>query len=131
MSDYASDGAGFGGGGRSEGGGTLPHGSFGGGTASREPPDELVAAAVRGDGRAREELLALIHPLVLRYCRGRLGRRETALGTADDVAQDICMAVVGALQTYRPTGLSFRAFVYGIAAHKVTDAFRAIRPRPH
>ena len=76
-------------------------------------------------GRARDDLLALIHPLVLRYCRGRLGRRETALGTADDVAQDICMAVVGALQTYRPTGLSFRAFVYGIAAHKVTDAFRA------
>ena len=35
------------------------------------------------------------------------------------------MAVVSALQTYRPKGLSFRAFVYGIAAHKVTDAFRA------
>ena len=85
----------------------------------------MVAGAVRGDGRAREELLALIHPLVLRYCRARLGRRETALGTADDVAQDVCMAVVGALQTYRPKGLSFRAFVYGIAAHKVTDAFRA------
>ena len=36
------------------------------------------------------------------------------------------MAVVSALQTYQPKGLSFRAFVYGIAAHKVTDAFRAI-----
>ena len=126
MSDYASDGGEFSGGGRSEGGGTLPHGSFGGGTASRELPDELVAAAVRGDGRAREELLALIHPLVLRYCRARLGRRETALGSADDVAQDVCVAVVGALQTYQPKGLSFRGFVYGIAAHKVTDAFRAI-----
>ena len=70
--------------------------------------------------------MALIQPLVLRYCRGRLGRRETALGSADDVAQDACMAVVSALQTYQPTGRSFRAFVYGIAAHKVTDAFRAI-----
>ena len=86
----------------------------------------MVAGAVRGDGRAREELLALIHPLVLRYCRARLGRRETALGSADDVAQDACMAVVSALQTYQLNGLSFRAFVYGIAAHKVTDAFRAI-----
>ena len=103
----------------------VPDGAPTGGTAGRELPDELVAAAVRGDGRAREELLALIQPLVLRYCRARLGRRETALGSADDVAQDACMAVVSALRTYQPKGLSFRGFVYGIAAHKVTDAFRA------
>ena len=86
----------------------------------------LVAAAVAGDRRAREQLLAEIHPLVLRYCRGRLGRQETVIGSADDVAQEICLAVVNALGSYTVKGLSFRAFVYGIAAHKVTDAFRAI-----
>ena len=48
------------------------------------------------------------------------------MGSADDVAQDVCMAVVCALPNYQLKGLSFRAFVYGIAAHKVTDAFRAI-----
>lgn len=125
VSDDSRDVAGFRGAGRGAGGETLPHGAVGGGTAGRELPDEVVAGAVRGDGRAREELLALIHPLVLRYCRARLGRRETVLGTADDVAQDVCIAVVGALPAYQLNGRSFRAFVYGIAAHKVTDAFRA------
>jgi RNA polymerase sigma-70 factor (ECF subfamily) len=88
--------------------------------------DTLVAGAVGGDSRARDELLVLIHPLVLKYCRARLGRQESLMGSADDVAQDVCMAVVSALPNYQLKGLSFRAFVYGIAAHKVTDAFRAI-----
>jgi RNA polymerase sigma-70 factor (ECF subfamily) len=93
-----------------------------------EPPllESLVAAAVAGDRRATERLLAEIHPLVLRYCRGRLGRQETVIGSADDVAQEVCLAVVNALPGYMIRGLSFRAFVYGIASHKVTDAFRAI-----
>jgi len=93
---------------------------------SRVLIDTLVARAVNGDGRARDELLALIHPLVLKYCRARLGRQESLMGSADDVAQDVCMAVVSALPNYQLKGLSFRAFVYGIAAHKITDAFRAI-----
>jgi RNA polymerase sigma-70 factor (ECF subfamily) len=112
-------------GGRSDGVDDLPDG-VGGRGASRELPSGLIAAAVRGDCRARDELLAQIQPFVLGYCRRRLGRWESALGSADDVAQDVCVAVVRALGTYQPTGLSFRAFVYGIAAHKVTDAFRAI-----
>jgi RNA polymerase sigma-70 factor (ECF subfamily) len=88
--------------------------------------DMLVARAVVGDDRARDQLLTVIHPLVLKYCRARLGRQESLMGSADDVAQDVCVAVVGALPHYRLKGLSFRAFVYGIAAHKVADAFRAI-----
>jgi RNA polymerase sigma-70 factor (ECF subfamily) len=93
-----------------------------------DPPllESLLRAAVAGEPRARERLLAEIHPLVLRYCRARLGRQETVMGSADDVAQEVCLAVVNALPAYTLRGLSFRAFVYGIAAHKVTDAFRAI-----
>jgi RNA polymerase sigma-70 factor, ECF subfamily len=86
----------------------------------------LVPAAVAGDRRAQERLLAEIHPMVQRYCRGRLGRAEAVIGSADDVAQEVCVAVISALPHYEIKGLSFRAFVYGIAAHKVTDAFRAI-----
>ncbi len=88
--------------------------------------DGLVAGSIAGDQRARDRLMAEIHPLVLRYCRARLGRQETVIGSAEDVSQEVCLAVVRALPTYRMKGLSFRAFVYGIAAHKVTDAFRAI-----
>jgi RNA polymerase sigma-70 factor (ECF subfamily) len=97
-------------------------------TPAAEPSvlDGLVVAAIGGDERARERLLAEIHPLVLRYCRGRLGRQESVICSADDVAQEVCLAVVNALSGYTVKGLSFRAFVYGIAAHKVTDAFRAI-----
>jgi RNA polymerase sigma-70 factor (ECF subfamily) len=100
------------------------------GTAGAEPDppllESLLRGAVAGELRARERLLTEIHPLVLRYCRARLGRQETVIGSADDVAQEVCLAVVNALPGYTLRGLSFRAFVYGIAAHKVTDAFRAI-----
>jgi RNA polymerase sigma factor (sigma-70 family) len=88
--------------------------------------DKLVGAAVAGDGAARDRLITEVHPLVLRYCRSRLSRRESVLGSADDVAQEICLAVVAALQSYVVSGRSFRSFVYGIAANKVADAFRAM-----
>jgi RNA polymerase sigma-70 factor, ECF subfamily len=93
-----------------------------------DPPllESLLRAAVAGEPQARDQLLAEIHPLVLRYCRARLGRQETLMGSADDVTQEVCLAVVNALPTYPRRGLSFRAFVYGLAAHKITDAFRAI-----
>ncbi len=111
--------------------GLTPSGLASSGPAPSGPPEpapleRLVADAVGGDLAARAKLLAEIHPLVLRYCRARLGRQETVIGSADDVAQDVCLAVIGALPGYELKGLSFRAFVYGIAGHKVTDAFRAI-----
>ena len=44
---------------------------------------------------------------------------------AEDVAQEVCLAVVTALPRYRDQGRPFIAFVYGIAAHKVADAHRS------
>jgi RNA polymerase sigma-70 factor (ECF subfamily) len=87
--------------------------------------NDLVARAVCGDQRATQELLATVRAMVLPYCRARLARQHRVIGSAEDVAQDICLAVLTALARYQVRGLSFRAFVYGIAAHKVTDAFRA------
>ncbi len=95
----------------------------------REPsdvPDELVAAAMAGDRDALARLLETIRPLVVRYCRGRLGATDRSSLSADDVAQEVCMAVLTALPGYRVQGKPFLAFVYGIAAHKVIDAHRAV-----
>jgi RNA polymerase sigma-70 factor (ECF subfamily) len=83
-----------------------------------------VAAAISGDRAAVEHVLRTTRPLVVRYCRARLGRTRT-FALADDVAQEVCMAVLTALSTYRDQGRPFLAFVYGIAAHKVIDAHRA------
>lgn len=87
--------------------------------------DELVVAAVTGDRRARDLVIATIGPLVQRYCRGRLGRSDRSSVSADDVAQEVLLAVLTALPSYRVQGRPFLAFVYGIASHKVIDAHRA------
>ncbi|HEX5598610.1 MAG TPA: RNA polymerase sigma factor ShbA [Micromonosporaceae bacterium] len=86
---------------------------------------ELVARAARQDAGAMAALLALIRPGVVRYCRARLGQTGGAYGTADDVAQEVCLAVMTALPRFRDQGRPFSAFVFGIAAHKVADAQRA------
>ena len=87
-------------------------------------PDALVGAAINGDHTAIARLLASIQPLVVRYCRARIGRQERSFASADDVAQEVCLAVLTALPSYREQGRPFLAFAYGIAAHKVADAHR-------
>jgi RNA polymerase sigma-70 factor (ECF subfamily) len=91
---------------------------------------ELVERAGRNDPDAIAALLALVRPGVVRYCRARLGRIGGAFATADDVAQEVCIAILGALPRFRDQGRPFSAFVFGIAAHKVADAQRAALRRP-
>jgi RNA polymerase sigma-70 factor, ECF subfamily len=94
-------------------------------TGSAREIDGLASEAVRGDRSAVAQLLAEIQPLVLRYCRGRIGRQDRTYACADDIAQEACLAVIKALPTYRDQGRPFLAFVYGISSHKVADAHRA------
>ena len=86
----------------------------------------LVARAREGDRAALEDLLAQVRPGIVRYCRARLGRRGGSYGSSDDVAQEVCVAVLTALPRYVDQGRPFAAFVYGIAGHKVADAQRAV-----
>jgi RNA polymerase sigma-70 factor (ECF subfamily) len=86
-------------------------------------PDDLVRAAMAGDRTAVAQLVGAVRPLVVRYCRARLGTNSSL--SADDVAQEVCIAVLTGLRRYRFEQKPFLAFVHGIAAHKVVDAHRA------
>jgi RNA polymerase sigma-70 factor, ECF subfamily len=85
---------------------------------------EIAARAASGDHRAVDDLLGSVHQLVHRYCRARLARFPGAEHAADDVAQEVCIAVLSALPRYRDEGKPFEAFVYRIAANKVADVQR-------
>jgi RNA polymerase sigma-70 factor, ECF subfamily len=86
---------------------------------------DLTSLAVRGHPAAIESLLQHIRPMVVRYCRARLGRMAGHYHVADDVAQEVCIAVLSALPRYRDMGRPFASFVFGIASHKVADAVRS------
>jgi len=85
----------------------------------------LAAQAVAGERPAMEALLGAVHRMVHRYCRARLARFSGTEHAADDVAQEVCIAVLSALPRYRDEGKPFEAFVYRIAARKVADVQRA------
>lgn len=93
------------------------------------PVSDLAAAGGHDDGSDRtnppepqclEEVVRLYRPRVYRYCRARLGDHETA----EDVTQEVCMALVTALGRHRRTEHSLAAFVFGIAANKVAMSHR-------
>lgn len=91
-------------------------------SANNERIAALLPAAQSGDARAMNEILALIHPPVLAYARARIGGGKHP--TPEDVAQEVCLAVVKNVQKYEDRGMPFMAFVYGIASHKVADVHR-------
>ena len=95
--------------------------AFGG---SQATITDLTALAAGGQPAAIELLLRQIRPMVVRYCRARLGQIAGHHQVADDVAQEVCIAVLNALPRYRDMGRPFASFVFGIASHKVADARR-------
>lgn len=94
-------------------------------TIPGERLDAAVAEAVAGSRDALREVVETIRPIVVRYVRARIGSNERVGLSADDVAQEVCLAAIQALPRYQDQGRPFLAFVYGIASHKVADAHRA------
>lgn len=91
----------------------------------------LVRAALDGDRRALAELLTDLMPRMTRFCTARTTALPSSAGTAEDVAQEVAMAVLSALPRYRPgDGVPFVGFVHGIARNKIADAFRKTARNP-
>jgi RNA polymerase sigma-70 factor, ECF subfamily len=106
-------------GGRGDGVHMTPH------THDRVELRDLAALAAADDKAALNELLTRVRAVAHRYVRSRLWTYPGGADMVDDVAQEVCFAVFGALGRYRDEGRPFEAFVYGIAARKVADAQRA------
>ncbi len=90
----------------------------------------MAQAAQSGAGAAVEELLERVAALAYRYTASRLGGYPGGPHLVEDVAQDVCVAVLAALPRYRERGRPFEAFVHGIASRKVADAQRALARHP-
>ncbi len=95
------------------------------GVAVKTAMTNLTELAVRGEPTAIESLIRQVRPMIVRYCLARLGPAGWYSQLADDVAQEVCIALIAALPRYRDRGRPFSAFVFGIASHKLADARRA------
>lgn len=86
----------------------------------------LVTRAQSGDDGALGELIGRLRPMVYRYCLSKLLDPHEA----DDVTQEVTVAMLSAVPRYVDQGRPFAAFVLGIAAHKVSESRRVGRRRP-
>jgi RNA polymerase sigma-70 factor (ECF subfamily) len=86
---------------------------------------DVAQRACGGDQEALARLMTRTRFVSYRYCRAKLAGYPGGLEAADDVAQEICLAVLKALPSYRNEGRPFEAWVYGIGARKLADAQRA------
>jgi RNA polymerase sigma-70 factor (ECF subfamily) len=84
----------------------------------------LVRAAQGGDVAALDDILNAARSEVLHYVTGKLRTYDTGRELAQDVTQDVLLALTRALPRYVESGVPFGAFVYGITRNKVNDAQR-------
>ena len=88
--------------------------------------DALVRRWQDGDRAAAEQALARVRDGVLRYLLGR----RLPLHEAEDVAQEVCLAVLTAVPTWQDTGRPFWSLVFTVASRKLVDRTRAAVRRP-
>lgn len=80
----------------------------------------LAARAQLGDSTALDELVVEVRRAVLRYALAQRLSHEDA----DDLAQEVCVAVLGIVPGWQETGRSMWGYVFTVARNKLTDAVR-------
>lgn len=92
-------------------------------TTDREMTD--VLAAVAGDSSAIERVLLANYDWLEGRVHSLLPGWLRATVSAEDVCQDVAVAVFRAIGTYQPATIAhFRAWLNTIAEHRVTEAIR-------
>lgn len=87
---------------------------------SSEELTGLALAAQRGEPDARDGLIRVVRPAVMRYLLARgLSEADT-----DDLTQDVCLAVLQAIARWRDEGRPVWAIVFAIVRNKLADRGR-------
>jgi len=92
----------------------------------REREDEwtgLMRSAVSGDGAAYHRLLKSITPVLRAAARSGLARAGQPLDQAEDIVQDILLAVHLKRHTWKPDA-PFAPWLFAIARNKLIDSLR-------
>ncbi|MEO8477126.1 MAG: sigma-70 family RNA polymerase sigma factor [Actinomycetota bacterium] len=83
-----------------------------------DPALAWIEAAQRGDEDAFGQLYRLHRPAIVRMARLHVGI------DGDDLVAEVFLRAWTGLPTYRPTGVPFVAWLYGIARHVIVDQVR-------
>ncbi|HVT20805.1 MAG TPA: sigma-70 family RNA polymerase sigma factor [Mycobacteriales bacterium] len=82
--------------------------------------NQLVDRAKLGDVGALDSLLREVRRAVLRYATAQRVSRDDA----EDLAQEVCLAVAKIVPDWRETGRSMWGYVFTVARNKLTDGVR-------
>src|SRR3954451_19808979 len=85
----------------------------------------LVSRAKAGDRDAAEQLVVQLRPRVFRYVLARVLDPHLA----DDVTQEVTVTMLTALPRHVDHGRPFTAWVFGIAANKISESHRTASRR--
>ena len=84
------------------------------------PPPDVLRRAIDGDRDAFSWLYREYHQVVFRFARAMLGTQESA----EDVTQEVFMALIAELGRYDPARAAFTTYLYGIVRNLTRERLR-------